>query len=378
MVHTVRANHRAISKLKVCYVLAYRDPAYIRTRSILEALRRIPRFEVFDAINENTGAFRYIETFRKTREIKERHNPDVYVLGFRGHEFYWPLRRLVGDKPIIFDALMSPYASLSRELKHGKAGAVGAMGWRLIERSILQDADLLLTDTRAHCSYYEQEFSLPAEKLLPVPVGANEADTHRSPRLIEAKIRPKQEMSALFYGSFLPLHGIDTILDAAHEIPEIPIRFDFIGGNSRQTAKLTTACTERGISRYTHRQWVDFDDLINTEIPNTNICLGGPFGNTDQARRVITGKTSQCLALGKPTIIGAIDEDYGFVDKENCLLVPQGDPRALAEAFRWAYSHQEQLAEIGERGQATYANRLSIAVIRDLLGKAILNLVPNK
>lgn len=87
--------------MKICYVLSYRAPNYIRTRSILRALRNIADIEVFEAINESTNASRYYETFWKTREIKERFNPDVYLLGFRGHEFYWPLRHLVGKKPII-------------------------------------------------------------------------------------------------------------------------------------------------------------------------------------------------------------------------------------------------------------------------------------
>ncbi len=366
--------------MKVCYVLAYRAPAYIRTRSILSALRRIPGFEIFEAINQSAHAYRYIETFRKTREIMERHDPEVYVLGFRGHEFYWPLRRLVGDKPIVLDALMSPYASLSRERKHGNIGAIGAgaIGLKRIERSILNDANLVLTDTPAHCRYYENEFSLPPHKLLSIPVGAEEPESPWQQQKHETEKSPSLQMTALFYGSFLPLHGIDVILEAAHKIRNLPIRFDFIGGDTRQTRKLFTTCQSRGITKFTHRSWVDFDELINQEIPNADICLGGPFGNTDQGKKVITGKTSQCLALGKPTIIGAIDDDPGLVDKTNCLLVPQGNAEALAQALEWAQSHPEELARIGERGRALYAEKLSIKVIGDLLGKAILNLMHNR
>lgn len=363
--------------MKVCYVLAYRAPAYIRTKSILGALQRLSDFVIFEAINERTGAFRYVETFQKTKEIKERHSPDVYVLGFRGHEFYWPLRHLVGDKPIVLDALMSPYASLSGEHKHGNIGSIGAIGLKPIERSILRDADLVLTDTPAHCRYYENEFSLPPHKLLSVPVGADERESPWQTPKHEANPPPNQ-MRALFYGSFLPLHGIDVILEAAYKIRDLPIRFDFIGGDARQTRKLFASCQTRGITKFTHRRWVNFDKLINTEIPNADICLGGPFGNTDQARRVITGKTSQCLALGRPTIVGEIDDDMGLVDKTNCLLVPQGNAEALAEALDWAHSHPEELARIGKQGRAVYAEKLSIKVIGDLLGKAILNLIHNK
>lgn len=364
--------------MKVCYVLSYREPRYIRTRSILRALRETAGIEVFEAINHSTNAARYYETFRKVREIKQQFDPDVYVLGFRGHEFYWVLRHLVGKKPIILDALMSPYASLSRERKHGEIGAIAAMGWKSIESSVLKDADLVLTDTLAHCKLFEHEFSVASSKLLPIPVGAEEPEPCHEQPSREAECRPKPLMTALFYGSFLPLHGVDIILEAASRLRDLPIRFDFIGGDSRQSSKLVATCAKLGITRYTHQQWMEFDELINTAIPDADICLGGPFGNTDQARRVITGKTSQCLALGKPTIIGEIDEKHGFVDKEHCLLVPQGNPEALAEALRWAYSHREQLVVIGEQGRAIYAERLSIKVIGHRLGKAICDLVPNR
>jgi glycosyltransferase involved in cell wall biosynthesis len=364
--------------LKICYVLSYRAPNYIRTRSILRALRETDGIEVFEAINQSANLSRYYETFRKTREIKEKFDPDVYLLGFRGHEFYWPLRHLVGKKPVILDALMSPYASLRNERKHGTLGVIGATGWRLIEQGILNDANFLLTDTLAHVQFYEQEFALPRHKLLSLPVGADERET--GPRSVthESVTHPNQQMTVLFYGSFLPLHGIDVILDAASRLRDQPIRFDFIGGDSRQVRNLVAACAKLGVTRYTHREWVEFDELINEVIPNADICLGGPFGNTDQARRVITGKTSQCLALGKPTIIGEIDENHGFANKKNCLLIPQGNPEALAEVLRWAYENRDQLELIGEHGRSIYAEKLSIKVIRERLGKIIFDLVQNK
>lgn len=363
--------------MNICYVLSYRAPDYIRTRSILRALRQIPDVNIHEAINNDTGIARYLETYRKTQEIKKKYDPDIYILGFRGHEFYWPLRRLVGNKPIILDALMSPYASLSRERKFGMPGVVAASAWRILERGILNDADVVLTDTTPQLHFYQQEFSLPSGKLLALPVGAEESVAQNSSSAYTASTKPQSEMSILFYGSFLPLHGIGIILEAASLVRELPIRFDFVGGSEKQAQKLKAKCTDLGIIRYTHRRWVSFDELINLTIPEADLCLGGPFGNTDQARRVITGKTSQCLALGKPTIIGEINEKHGFIDKQNCLLVPQGNREALAEAIRWAHNHREQLSLIGERARAIYAERLSIRVIGHLLGKVIFDLVPN-
>ena len=352
-------------------MLSYRAPDYIRSRSILRALRQLPGVELYEAINTDIRYSRYVETFRKTREIKKKYDPDVYILGFRGHEFYWPLRGLVGNKPIVLDALMSPYASLSQERKFGALGTMAASAWRVVESSILNNANLVLTDTTAHIRYYQQQFSLSPEKLLAVPVGAEETD-----RSTRTKFQPRNdnEMNVLFYGSFLPLHGIDITIMAAALLRNLPIRFDFVGGNSKQAEKLMRTCTNLGITRYTYRPWVSFDELIKSTIPEADLCLGGPFGDTEQARRVITGKTSQCLALGRPTVIGKINEDIGFLDKENCLLVMQGNPQALAEAIQWAFYQRHHLPKIGEQGKSIYSEKLSVNVIQQLLAQTLADL----
>lgn len=207
-----------------------------------------------------------------------------------------------------------------------------------------------------------------------MPVGAEEVWKEIDSMQYTPPEHPPSEMSILFYGSFLPLHGIEIILQAASYLRELPIRFDFVGGNVKQATKLKISCTNFGITRYTHRYWVSFDELINVTIPRADLCLGGPFGDTEQARRVITGKTSQCLALGKATVIGRINEDIGFVDKQNSLLVPQGNPQALADSIRWAFDQRHQLTKIGERGRSIYSEKLSVDVIRQLLSKTLSEL----
>jgi glycosyltransferase involved in cell wall biosynthesis len=75
--------------------------------------------------------------------------------------------------------------------------------------------------------------------------------------------------------------------------------------------------------------------------------------------------------LGKATVIGRIDEDYGFVDRHNCLLVAQADADALAASIRWAYENRASLAALGERGRDAYRANLSIGVIATQLQSAL-------
>lgn len=358
-------------RVRVCYVQAYRAPEYVRGRTMREALSMAPGIELSQAVNTAPGIRRYWQALRALLRVRRELDPQVYVLGFRGHEMAMLVRWLTRDRVLVIDAMMSPYAALSEEAKFGPLGKLIAPLWRRIEASALRGADAVLTDTQAHARFYRETFGVPEHKLLAVPVGAVE----NSPSMpSQPALSNDMPLRVLFFGSFLPLHGIQTIVEAAARVADIPVAFRFIGGNRGQSNRLLKACHQAGVHRYSHERWLPFDRLVHEEIPRADVCLGGPFGGTLQARRVVTGKTSQCLASGRTTVVGRIDEDMGFIDKVNCLLVEQQDAVSLAGAIRWAHEHRDRLPGIGVCGRRLYEQRLSTQVVADRLAPLLQRL----
>jgi glycosyltransferase involved in cell wall biosynthesis len=348
-------------KLKVAYILSYYAPDYVRTQTLLEALRGLDRIVLFTAVNRTVTIFRYAESLIKLVYIRLRHNPDCYFLGFRGHELFWFIRLITWRKLLIFDQMMSPYDSLLNESKRIKQGALLERAIYYYERSIMHAADMILTDTEIHRDYLAQLFDTPSNRVQAVPVGAHEA-LFKRPKNITVQ-SSLESLLALFYGSFLPLHGINVILQAAAILREQPIRFLLVGGNRQDLSDFHQQRQMLNLTNVTHQIWVDYEALPEL-IMEADLCLGGPFGNTSQGRRVITGKTLQALAIGKATIVGEIDQDYGFRDKFNALVVNQGDPKALAGALQWAIENYDQLELIGQRGHALYGAHFSIERIK--------------
>lgn len=343
--------------MRICYVLAYRAPDYIRTRSLLAAIGKLTGVECYPAINSTTGLKRYQQTLGKVAQIQRTYQPDIYLLGFRGHELYWPLRRLVGRRPIILDAMMSPSLALAEENQYGYAGKLASHLLTRLEKGILHDTDLVLTDTQAHVQAFSQRYQLSPEKIQALPIGAIET----APPALSPGLKPR--LRVLFYGSFLPLHGFDAILSACANLKELPLDLEFIGTNTEIEARLKKALGQAVQLRYRTRRWVPFADILQQELPNADLCLGGPFGNTPQARRVITGKTSQAMAQAVPTVVGETENATAFQHRQNCLYVPQGKVEALREAIAWANDNRPQLPSIGQRGQQLYRQQLSLDII---------------
>ncbi|MGN6320182.1 MAG: glycosyltransferase [Dyella sp.] len=345
---------------RVIHIVAYRDRSFPRNAGIVRALELAPDFALSIAHNQNANWRRYIETWRALRKLRRTVDPDLYLFGFRAHEIFWPFLFSMKGKPIIFDALMSPYAALYEERKLGWLGYLLAPLVFWLERSILRRADMVLTDTAAHIAYYQRTFGLPSSKLCALPVSA--PDLEQRPLALPLRA---ESFTVLFFGSFLPLHGVAVIVQAASQLRDLPIHFEFIGGGKAK--QLHTACAAADVKRYRHRPWVPFEELLSKDIPAASLCLGGPFGGTTQGRRVITTKTAQCLAASRATVVGRGEADIGFIDRNNCLLVEQHNPQALADAIRWAFEHQHALAEIGENGRKLYDKQLSTHVIAERL-----------
>lgn len=348
--------------LKVCYVLSYRSPNYIRTITILHALSKIENISVLKAINTSQSIFiRYWETLLKLIYVRFSGSPDFYILGLRGHEIFWPVRLITFGKPLIFDLMMSPYDSFVNERRICRKGGLIDRLFYWYERTLLHNSDLILTDTKIHKEYFTRLFDLPEKKIHAIPVSTDEPLFLKGKER-DAQFEPQNVFHVFFYGSFLPLHGVDIITEAAWILSDKPIHFALIGGERMMLQNVSKGIKAAKAKNISHHPWVEYEKLPGwMEI--ADLCLGGPFGNTGQGRRVITGKTFQFLAMGKPVVVGEIDDDYGFKDKVNSIIVRQGSAEQLAKAILWAYENQDKLKEIGRKGQKLYKDCFSINMV---------------
>jgi len=347
---------------KVCYVVCYRDPDYTRTSSLINALGLIRGVELTVVKNRWRGPVRYLEVPLRLTVTRLRRRPDVFVVGFRAHEIFWALYPAMMGKKIIFDEFVDLHDWLVNEHQRLKTGSPAVRLLDAYMRWVMKKSTYVLTDTAAHAKLAVQNYQVPADKLVAVPVGADEKLFYPRP-----PVKPSGKFHIFFYGTALPLHGIDVILQAAKLVAakDRNWRFELVGGRGqpdflRRVRDFIKTNQLEGM--VTIEEWVEYEELPK-RIAAADLTLGGPFGDTGQARRVVAGKTYQFLAMGRPTVVGEIENMTGFQDKQNCLLVKQGSPEALAEALNWARTHTKQLLTIGRAGRKLFEDRFSAQAI---------------
>ena len=174
---------------------------------------------------------------------------DAVVVGYVGHVdvlVLWPCARL-RRAPIVWDAFLSLYdtAGCDRRLVSPRHPVARAL-FRL-EALACRLADRVVLDTRAHADYFQRTFHVPAERLAVVPVGAEgERFPRRSVETIAAPAAPA--MTVLFYGQFIPLHGIEAIIRAADLARDDAIDWVLIG-RGQEAVRIRRLLAARPIPR---------------------------------------------------------------------------------------------------------------------------------
>ncbi len=354
-------------KKKIVVITCYHDPNYIRSRTLRAALSVQPDTAVYEVKNTHKGILRYPEVLWRVRQIKRQHNPNAYLLTFRGQELLPLVRLLVRGKPLWFDEFVPPSYALTEPYRRSLKKFIRKTIVRVAQPLYLYSmrrCEFVLADTQAHAEFSARTSHINLSKYVALPVGADE-------KLFSPKQTKKAMPFQVFYYStdMQPLHGIPTVLEAAVMLQNDPVQFVLVGG--KLPMKLATQKAQKEGANIEYRSWVPFDELAEV-MRESQLSLGGPFGGTRQADHVVTGKTYQSLACSVVTLVGEnIATEELFVDKVNCLKVAQQNSAALAEAIRWAVRHEEDLPSIAGRGRKLYDKEFSTAVLARLVRRLV-------
>jgi glycosyltransferase involved in cell wall biosynthesis len=157
---------------------------------------------------------------------------DLMIVGYLGHQdiFLARLLNLVKGRPVILVAFNSLYETVVEDRRLFSARHPLAKFLHWMDRTSCRLADRVLLDTRAHIDYFVREFHLPSEKFLRVFVGST---LKTSNAITDARLKQDNIFEILFVGTYIPLHGIETILQAAQILKDEPgLRF-ILGGQGQ-------------------------------------------------------------------------------------------------------------------------------------------------
>lgn len=234
--------------------------------------------------------------------------------------FSWKFK----NKEIIMDFFISVYDTMIFDRKKFKENSIIAKLCKWLDKKCIHKANYIISDTNAHGEYFSSEFDVHRNKISTLYL---EADTSIYKKDIAAKPeRLKNKFVVLYFGSILPLQGIEVILDAVDILKEQKDIYFYIIGPIGNTQNIVKSDTVEYIN------WLPQDKLAE-HISYSDLCLAGHFNkDINKAKRTIPGKAYIYEAMDKPMILGdnpATHELYKEDDKH--FFVEMGNANKLAE-----------------------------------------------
>ena len=263
--------------------------------------------------------------------------PDVVVVGYLGHFDVHLARLLFRRVPVVLDHLVGASdTARDRRLDGGPRQALLAM----IDSAALRAADIVVVDTEEHLA------ALPARhrpRAVVVPVGAPSA-WYAAARPAAGEDAPGP-LRVVFYGLYTPLQGTPVIGAALARIAGAPIEVTMIGSGQDAAETRTAAAANHAV------RWLDW--VPAAELPalvaGHHVCLG-IFGTGDKALRVVPNKVFQGAAAGCAIVTSDTPPQRRALGG-GAILVPPGDPVALAAALLRLAGDRAELARLRRQAQ---------------------------
>lgn len=234
--------------------------------------------------------------------------------------------------PLAWDWFLSAYDTivLDRRLVNPR----NPVAWSIygIEWLATRLANAVFMDTAAHAKRMEGLFGRSAGAIGHVWVGVEREhfDTGVGTPA-DAAPRDSTELNVLFYGQFIPLHGIPTIIAAAGLLRDEPVRWLLIG-RGQETSRIRSLLQRCALPKMQWIEWVEYGELSQA-LTRADVVLG-IFGTSDKAASVIPNKVFQILAARRPLITRDSPAIRELISHHPPVvqLIPAGDPAALAAA----------------------------------------------
>lgn len=351
--------------MRVCYFGTYRG-RYSRNAIMIESLRRngVEVVEchqelwtdVEDRVRAASGGWRrpafwarVLRTYARLLKQYRTIGPyDILLVGYPG-QFDVFLARLLSwrrRRPLVWDVFMSIYLiAVERGLAERSPLTIRALRW--LERRACRLPDRLILDTAEYVAWFGRVHGVPPARFGLVPTGAD-SRIYRPmpcPRAADGSLR------VVYYGTFIPNHGVEHIVEAARLLSAQPaIRFRLIG-DGPERPKAQELAQRYGLTNVEFSGWLEPAGLVQ-EIACADVLLGA-FGVTPQSLMTVQNKVYEGLAMARPVITGASPAvEAALRHGEEVYVCRRADGADLARAIQRLCDDsalRHRLAEQGHR-----------------------------
>jgi glycosyltransferase involved in cell wall biosynthesis len=281
------------------------------------------------------------------------------------------------NKKLIVEMYISLYDSLVRDREKLK--------YESKEAKLCREKDILALTKSNYIIHTSSQEMNHWEKILGIKIDRNKvfiSPNCNTPSLIlKRSFMQDGILKICWWGSFIPLHGLDNILQAMQILKqrEVPFTCNLFGVDNHSfpqyAEKIQLAQLELNVFL---RKDLSFTDgsLPQYLVDNCDLALG-IFGNTDKALNVVPNKLTEALSMGIPTLTMNSPALKEFFDPEADFWTCEPVPESIAESILiiiGGTAYPVDWEQTRRKAQNTFSVARYQEVVSQVLGRATNNL----
>jgi glycosyltransferase involved in cell wall biosynthesis len=235
---------------------------------------------------------------------------------------------------LVVDAFVGRHETVIGDWASSGARSPRGVFARFVDRAAVRLADLALIDTEVRAAQLRASYRLCTSRVVAVPVGAPAWATCASEGVGSRSGAPLQ---VLYYGWYIPLHGVPTIVRAL-AATTTDVELTLVGEAGHDGGVSDTRALARRLGVGARCRFVDTavaPEELAEMAARADVVLG-VFGGSAKAAGVVPNKVWQGLAMGRVVVTRqtpALTVLAAAVPEGQLVTVPPEDPGALARAL---------------------------------------------
>lgn len=261
-------------------------------------------------------------------------------------------------KKVIIDYYISIYDTVVNDRQTVKKGSVLARIAKFKDKFLMTWADVIIFLNQSEAQYYQSVAGVRVDqaKIAIIPLCVD----FRKELFIE-KRSDRSSFNVCWWGTYIPLHGLDNIVKAFSLVQNNNIKL-YIFGNSDEAAEpYKTLINELGLA---DRVFIDNQPTFSNGrlapflAENCDLALGN-FGSSEKAQTVLINKLVDSLSLGLPCLTRRTKAISELFERDEGLIICDANPESIASKIESCASNLDVLRKIGRAGKVKYLENFS-------------------
>lgn len=261
-------------------------------------------------------------------------------------------------KKIIVDYYISQYDTIVNDLQLAPKDSLRGKIALFKDRFLLGTADTVVFLNHSESTYYQRVagVKLNSENISIIPLCI---DYRRE--LFENRRRVDEYFNVCWWGTYIPLHGLENVIKSFSFISNDKIKLYIFGNSDTKSKPYIDLIKSLGLESQV---------IVNNNYSFSNGKLApflsqhcdlaiGNFGTSEKAKTVLVNKLVDALSLGIPCLTMETRAIVELLQSSQGLIISESEPESIATQIEKYSFSKEILKEIGEAGKRAYFDLFS-------------------